>query len=387
MATAQAAVIPGLHEAAEVREVNIPDLADGAVLARVDAATLCGTDVHHWIGGLRASAEPHAYIPGHETAAIVEEVRGERRDVMGDPLSPGDRIIANYPKCGHCYFCTVTNQPQLCPNGYGYGHYDVSKYPYLLGGCAEYHYYPPNCEIVKVPDEVPSPLAASAACALRTVVHGYERLGGLEPHETVLVQGAGPLGLYAAALARDRGAGKVLVIGAPAARLKVAIAWGVDDTLDLNEHPEAADRRQWVMERTRGMGADVVLQCATGMANAESIDLIRRGGRFIAIGVGGGNISIPGAVITHKGLQVSGVIGAMGRHFWKALQFLATRSDRFPFERLLTGTYTLDQVTDALKAMEEFREVKPVILPRLPQVGPPGQTAATSALEDSGRTS
>ena len=365
MATAKAAVIPGLHKAAEVREVNIPDLEEGAVLARVDAATLCGTDVHHWVGDLRPSAEPHAYIPGHETAAIVEDIRGERKDVLGHALRRGERIIANYPKCGHCYFCTVTNQPQLCPNGYGYGHYDVSKYPYLLGGCAEYHYYPPNCDIVKIPDEVSSPLAASAACALRTVIHGYERLGGLEPHEVVLIQGAGPLGLYATALARDRGAGKVLVIGAPSVRLEVAGAWGADDTLDLEKCPDAADRREWVMERTGGIGADVVMQCASGMANPESIDLIRRGGRFVAIGVGGGDIIMPGGAITHKALQIHGVIGALGRHFWKALQFLATRSDQFPFERLLTGTYTLDRVTDALKAMEEFKEVKPVILPRL----------------------
>ena len=211
----------------------------------------------------------------------------------------------------------------------------------------------------------PHPLRLPAACALRTVIHGYERLGSLDPHETVLVQGAGPLGLYATALARDRGAGKILVIGAPARRLEVAAAWGADDVLDLNEHPDTADRRQWVMERTHGIGADVVMQCASGMANPESIDLIRRGGRFIAIGVGGGNITMPGAAITHKGLQVSGVIGALGRHFWKALQFLATRSDQFPFDRLLTGTYTLDRVTDALKAMEDFKEVKPVILPRL----------------------
>ena len=91
--------------------------------------------------------------------------------------------------------------------------------------------------------------------------------------------------------------------------------------------------------------------------------MVRRGGRFVAIGVTGVDMTLPSGLITVKALQVHGVIGAVGRHFYKALQFLATRGDRFPFERLISGTYTLDTVTDALQAMADFKEVKPVVLP------------------------
>jgi threonine dehydrogenase-like Zn-dependent dehydrogenase len=107
----------------------------------------------------------------------------------------------------------------------------------------------------------------------------------------------------------------------------------------------------------------VVIQCASGLANPEGLDLVRRGGRFLAIGVGGNQITLPSNLITVKGLQVSGVIGALGRHYWKALEFLRTRREQFDFSRLLTGVYTLDRVGDALSAMERFEEVKAVVLP------------------------
>ena len=278
MADCLAAVITEHGKPLEMQRVPIPELEPTAILARVDAATLCGTDVHFWHGMGGASKPP--YIPGHETAGIIEEVRGERLDILGKPLKPGDRVLFTYSFCGHCYYCTVAHQPTLCGQGVRFGRARADQPPYLRGGCAEYHYFPPGSEIIRVPDEVPSPLAASAACALRTVMHGFERLGALATHETVVVQGCGPVGLYALAVARDRGAQRVLVIGAPAGRLEVATAWGADATLNLEDVPEVEARRDWVREQTGGRGADVVVQAATGMAIPEGIGLVRPGGRF-----------------------------------------------------------------------------------------------------------
>lgn len=74
-------------------------------------------------------------------------------------------------------------------------------------------YVPPSSLIIKVPEEVSS--ASAAACAYRTVMHGFDRLGAIKSHETVLIQGSGPLGNFATAVAKDHGAKRVLVIGAP----------------------------------------------------------------------------------------------------------------------------------------------------------------------------
>ena len=357
-----AAVVVAFGQPLELQQVPVPDLEPGGVLVKVDAATLCGTDVHFW-HGMMLTEESVPYIPGHETCGTIVEVNGTRTDLLGQPLKVGDRIIAAYPFCGHCYYCTVARQPVLCPNVVAYGRIRSDKPPYLLGGCAEYHYFPPGCDIVRVPENVPAPLAASAACALRTIMHAFERLGPVASHESVLVQGAGPVGLYAAAVARDRGASRVLVIGAPAARLEVARAFGADDVLDLDVMTDVADRQEWVKERTAGRGPDVVLQCAASAAIPEGLDLVRAGGRFVSIGASGGTMALPGPLFTVKYSTVIGILMAEGRHFLQAVDFLATRADRFPFDRMISGTYGLEGVSDALQAMADLREVKPVVVP------------------------
>ena len=359
MTECRAAVVTGFNQPAEIWSVQTPELEPTGLLMRVDAATLCGTDVHCWHGRMPSDRLP--YIPGHETTGTIVEMNGARTDLLGEPLNEGDRIISTYPHCGHCYYCTVAGDPAGCSNSYAFGRMRCDQAPYLLGGCAEFHYVPPGCDLIRVPPEVPSPLAASAACALRTVMHGFERLGSLASHEAVLVQGCGPVGLYAMAVARDRGARKVLAIGAPEGRLQVAREWGADATLNLDEYPEAAARKEWALELTEGRGPDVVIQCATAAAIPEGLDILRGRGRYLTIGGGDGNISVSANALRDR--QIIGVGGSLGRHFYQAVTFLATRQHKFPFENLISGVYTLDGVSQALEAMADFREVKAVVLP------------------------
>src|SRR5438128_238890 len=125
----RAALVTSFRGPVEVRETKVPELEPGAVLAEVEAATLCGTDVHFWEGQLRPETLP--YIPGHETAGRVVEIKGERLDILGQPLKPGDRILMAYPYCGHCYYCAVANQPSLCPVAGRFGRLNVDEFPHL----------------------------------------------------------------------------------------------------------------------------------------------------------------------------------------------------------------------------------------------------------------
>lgn len=358
METCKAAVITGFNDPTELRDVQMPDLEPTGMLVEVEAATLCGTDVHIWHDAANPKMLP--YIPGHETAGRIVAINGERFDVHGNALKEGDRIVSAYRFCGHCFYCSVANQPSLCDDSIRFGRGRADQPPYLLGGCAEYHYIPPGTAIIPIPDEVTSPQAASAACALRTVMHGFERLGPIYPHDTVVVQGSGPVGLYASAVARDRGAGRVLVIGAPRVRLDVAEAWGADETLDIGDVPDAKDRHEWVMERTGGRGADVAIQCVSFAVIPEGLGFLRPGGRYLSIGGGGGPVSINGF-----GQQVTivSVRSGEGRHYHQALEFLRTRGGSVPFARMLSRPYSLNETSDALHAMADFREVKTVILP------------------------
>lgn len=352
------AVITEFNGPLEIWSVPIPPLAPGGVLVKVEAATLCGTDAHRW--QQHNAPVPLPFVPGHETCGSIVDHNGPVVDILGAPLQTGDRVITSYGNCGHCYWCQVTRQTTLCPQVQFFGSSHPTR---LLGGCAEYHYFPPHASLIRVPDEVPSALAASAACALRTVIHAFEQLGRIDNHESVVIQGAGPLGLYACALARSHGAQQVLLIGAPAARLTVAGDFGADDVLDLDVVTDVADRLQWVRDKTGGRGGDIVINCASSPAFVEAVSLARRGGRIVTVGVAGSSDLTYNSALLWKGLRINFVVMAEARHFMQAIDFLSSARKAFPFEKMLSGRFGLDGTTDALRGMADFREIKPVILP------------------------
>lgn len=218
---------------------------------------------------------------------------------------------------------------------------------------------PPQCLIVKVPDNVSSASAAASACAYRTALHGFDRLGAIKSHETVLVQGSGPIGIFSAAVAKDHGAKQVLMIGAPSARLAVGRRMGVDHAVNLEDVPNAKDRLAWVREKTGGRGADVVVQAATNSAVPEGLELLRGGGRFLNIGAGGRAVlaveTIP------QQLTFLTVRSGEPRHWLQALDFLSSRADRYPFEEMISAHYPLEKINDAMSAMASYGVVKAAI--------------------------
>jgi L-iditol 2-dehydrogenase len=239
--TSRAAVIVKHNAPLVIQEVPIPTLEPGAILVRIVSSTLCGTDVHRWHGPLESSRDSLPIIAGHEPCGIIEEISGARTDILGNPLRPGDRMIWSYVSCGSCYYCSVALQPCICLSRMSWGHNRADRAPYLLGSCAEYMYVPPTCLIVKVPEEVSSNSAAACACAYRTAMHAFDRLGAIKSHETVLIQGSGPIGIFCSAVAKDASAKQVLIIGAPAPRLTVAKKMGADGILNIDEVSDPRD--------------------------------------------------------------------------------------------------------------------------------------------------
>lgn len=358
MAECRAAVITAHNEPLEIQKVQIPELDPGSLLVKITASTLCGTDVHRWHGPLGGN-DSLPIITGHEPCGIVEDIAGDRTDILGNPVRKGDRIVWSYVACGSCYYCSVAVQPCICRGRASWGHNRCDEHPYLLGSVSEYMYVPSPCLIIKVPDEVSSASAAAAACAYRTVMHGYDRLGAIKDHETVVIQGSGPLGNFAAAVAKDHGAKQVLVIGAPAHRLEVSKKMGADDVLDLEEVNDARDRRSWVHDLTEGRGADIVIQVANNMAVPEGLTLLRDGGQFLDIGAGG-KATIPVESMPQQMTYLT-VRSGEPRHWLQAIDFLASRRDRFPFDDMISRSYKLEEVNEAMSAMANYEVVKPVI--------------------------
>ena len=203
-------------------------------------------------------------------------------------------------------------------------------------------------------------------CGLPTGFHAVER-AGIALGDTVVVQGSGPVGLNAAIFAQLRGALSVLVIGAPKDRLAAARRLGAADVLDIAEVRDPADRVAWVRDRTRGRGADVVIE-ATGnpAALVEGLEMLRDAGTYVVVGqytdVGDVRLN-PHRHLNRRHATVLGCWGYEYTHLHRALALMAQHRGRFRWQDLITRSYALDEASAALATMERLEVVKAVIRP------------------------
>ena len=349
----------------EILEVPVPErLEPGAILVKTSAATICASDVHLWEGDAASATAVYPRILGHEmTGRVVRLGEGVQQDSIGAPLREGDRIIWTHGFCGQCLNCVVEHEPTLCLNRRGYMVDRCTEYPYLTGGFGEYCYVFPTSGRVKVPDVVPDALASAAACAFRTVVHGFDRLGRLQPRHSVLIQGSGPLGLFAVALAARSGPATIIVIGGPRRRLEVAERWGATHTIDVEGVPDPADRRDRVLEWTGGRGPDAVVE-VSGVRPAfpEGFEMLRRGGRYLVIGqLHDDTVPIKPGEIVRKHVRIIGSLSASVEHYYRALRFLEDNWDRFSWMDMISSTYPLERIGEAMERMRAWQEIKPAI--------------------------
>ena len=372
--TSRAAVLTQHGEPLEIRELPVPqNLEPNALLVRIEAATVCGSDLHLWDGSLGGSqALELPVIPGHEMVGrVIAFGEGAERDTFGTPLAIGDRICFTHASCGQCDHCRFDNQPTLCANRQYYMFTNCERPPYLVGGFAEYTYVFPNSGRVRVPDEVDTSWASAASCALRTVVHSFERIGKMNPWETVVIQGAGPLGLFATALADHLGAGRIITIGAPDSRLAIAKQYGATDLVSVSQCPEPEDRIAAVRELLGGHGAEVVFEFSGARtAFTEGLGMIKEGGRYMVTGQidgPGKEVPVRPGFITRQQLTIMGTWSGHIAEYRKALEFMKATRAKYDFGALVPNRYRLDQATEALSRMRAQEDIKPVIVPHEPQ--------------------
>jgi len=219
-------------------------------------------------------------IIGHEGVGEIIATGGEKRDMFGNPVEVGDRIVWHRGvTCGRCYYCAVRRQPSLCLTRKVYGIMLPCGEPPHFNGCyAEVLYVRPQSEIMKLPDGADEGVLVSATCSGATSAHGME-LAGVQIGDTVLVIGPGPLGIYTAAFCMEQGASRVVMFGTARGveRMKIAESFGCT-TVNISETtPE--DRRQMLLDWTDGIGPDVVFDAAgTKQSVPEAIDVCSRGG-------------------------------------------------------------------------------------------------------------
>ncbi len=360
----RAVILADYADGPAVETLELGPVLPGGALVRMDAATVCGTDVHICDGVFDQLARL-PLILGHEgTGTVVELGKGLKSDAVGEPLRPGDRIVWAHNWCGRCYFCAVAKQPTLCENtmGYGWGPYEDGA---VNGTFSEHLHVSPDSRVLRVPEGVTSPLASAATCALRTVMHALDRMPRIRFSDTVVVLGAGPVGVLAAAAALRSGANQVILIGAPRSRLAATESWDLAARIDIDD-TEPEERIEAVRSMTAGRGADFVIECA-GPPDAftEGMEMVRAGGTLMVIGQAHGKtVPVPTTAMKVRQLTVRTSLSADISHFHDALRFLDRHSAKMGLESAVcSNTYSLDQVTDALAAMKAGAEMKPVIVP------------------------
>ena len=330
----------------------------GGIRVKVTSAGICGSDMHFWRGEIKPivseASKPGPVILGHELTGVVDALGPDiSTDSMGRPLKEGDRVaFAYFFPCRRCYNC-LRGEFNHCPDRFRF-RASVEEFPYCNGGFSEYYYLFPGHFVFKVPDELPDEAVTAVNCAVSQVVYGLHQ-SGLRMGDSVVVQGAGGLGLNATAAAKDMGAGQVIVIDGVAGRLDMAVQCGADHTVDINEYATAESRVERVKALTEGRGADVVMEVVGyPQVVAEGLEMLRRGGTLVEIG----NIW-PNSNVT---LDVSKLLWGVTRivptaHYAPyilpvALDFLVRTKDKYPLTKIMSHRFPLEQIGEAFEQSE-----------------------------------
>ena len=346
---------------------DLPQPEAGALLVRVLSSNICGSDVKNWKSGVSLGVGGEKTCQGHEFVGRVERLgEGVSVDSAGQPIRVGDRIVAAYYiTCGECPACKKGRFDQ-CENAYIHLGQSPEAAPHFSGTFATHYYIYPKQQFFKVPDTLSDSLAAGANCRFSQIYCGLER-AELQAGETLLIQGAGPMGLYAVAIAREKGV-RTIVVDGISERLELARRFGADEIVSMEDYPTVEERVKAVQALTSGRGPDAAVE-VTGFAGAfeEGIRHLAPLGRYVIIGINvvSANAVISPGYITRKALTVYGAARYLPIYLHKSLEFLDKYQHKYPFDEFSTQTFGLEQLEDALEMTAARKVTQAVIVPEL----------------------
>jgi len=331
-------------------EKPVPEPGPAEVLVRIDAVSICGTDVEiitkglpAWIrGGLPFNKE---FTPGHEYMGTVV-----RRGPGVDDYAVGDRVAVEiHAGCGQCERCRMGMYTSCLNYGLNYEGHDKGHRANGFttdGGFAEYAVNHVNT-LVHVPHEM-SDEEATLIVTAGTAMYGLDVLGGLVAGEGLVVLGPGPIGLMSVAVGKALGAEPVILTGTRDARLNLGTRLGADHVINVRkENPVEAVKRI-----TAGKGVHYVMECsgAPGALN-EAMDMVNRGGRICLAAFPGEPVPVDLAKLVRNNIYVYGIRGEGNRATHRAAALMSQK--RFDAKLMHTHTFPLDEVP---KAFKYFRE-------------------------------
>ncbi len=318
-----------------------PEIGHNDLLIKIRKTAICGTDIHiyNWDPWSQKTI-PVPMTVGHEyvgtVAAIGQEVSGFK---IGDRVSGEGHIT-----CGHCRNCRAGRR-HLCRNSVGVG---VNR----PGAFAEYLSLP-AINAFKIPDNISDDLAAIFD-PLGNAVHtalAFDLVG-----EDVLITGAGPIGIMAAAVARHAGARHVVITDINGYRLKLAAQLGATRTVNVNDE----DLPTVMKELGMSEGFDVCLEMS-GMAAAihQILDNINHGGKIAMLGIATSDIAIDWSQVIFKGLTIKGIYGReMFETWYKMASLIQAGMDLTP---IITHRFGVDEFQQGFAVMRSGQAGKVIL--------------------------
>src|SRR5919198_2085222 len=344
--TGKAAVYVGYGKPFEIREFPVPDPEPGAAVIKIAMANVCGSDLHYWKGeqNFEKMGRPLPLNTGHEHTGRIHKLgAGRTTDSAGQPLQEGDRVLYSYLNpCGQCPAC-LQRTFKSCPSRQANWRVSCEVWPHFQGGFGQYYYLRPNQAIFKLPDEITDEMAAGVNCAFTQVLAGLE-IAGMKTGDTVVIQGAGGLGVYACAVAREMGAAKIIVIDGVDERLELASQFGADEFVDLREYPEPAARVERVRALADDWGGNVVMELVghPGVVE-EGLQMTAPEGTYLEIGNinFGWKTELDPSWLIFGNRRIQGVSHYEAEHLKRALDLMIRTRSKYPYHKILSHRFPL----------------------------------------------
>lgn len=326
-----------------IEECPVPEIGEGEVLVKNKISTTCGTDVKNYKRGYPLLKPPHPF--GHEFSGVIAKTG---KNVKG--FKEGDRVaVHNTAPCNECYFCKM-GQPSMCEN-----------LLFNRGAYAEYVKVPERIvrqNMFRLEDGI-SHKTASLMEPFSCAVYGIDNCP-VHQGDTVIINGAGPIGLMFARLAVLKGA-RVIITDMMENRLKLAGKLGVYRAVNLTGVEDTVEYLRSLTEGNRG--ADIVIE-ATGLVAVweTSIRMARKGGFVLLFGgtKGGNTLHVDTTLMHYSQLTIKGVFHTTPRHVMEALELLkmgVISSDDF-----IQHEYPLEDLEKALLEHASGKVIKNCIV-------------------------
>ncbi len=363
-ATARVAMLTELGKF-EIKEYPMPEVGDDDILVKVEGCGVCGTDAHEY------KRDPFGLIPvalGHEgTGEVVKVGKNVKKDSAGKPLAVGDKVVTSMIFKDNADITMYDLNKQNVGGADVYGLIPDDDI-HLNGWFADYILVRGGSSVFNVSDLDLASRILIEPCAV--LIHAVERAkttGILKFNSRVVVQGCGPIGLICIAVLRTMGIENIVAVDGEQKRLDFAKELGASNSVNFKDHKGIEELTKAVENAFGGYPADFAFQCTgSPIAHSNIYKFIRSGGGLCELGffINGGDATInPHFDICAKEITTVGSWVYTLRDYGTTFDFLKrAKGIGLPLEKLITHTYSLDKINEALETNLKMEGLKIAII-------------------------